>query len=112
VGTSVKVTVKVGSTTCVDHRVLGANPDPLSAGGHDGEDQIVLPSSPRPCVVDRKSRLGGVTVTVDVGLDPPATTGTFRLDGITLEVLARPLLQASVTFDQSRATVQSWSVAR
>lgn len=102
-GNTVEVTVKRGTTTCVDRFRLA----PRSTWS---EDQIDL----RACDLDRPTKFDDVKVAYTVTLDRGggATTATAELDGITLEVLSGPLVRATATFDGPKATVESWNVLR
>lgn len=115
---SVEVRVVVAGTRspCVVTQVLSPN-IPLA------EDQIALAEDQidlGACVADLvdPNEIGAVTVTYTVRKnpappDPPTPpTATARLDGVTLEVLAGPLVRADVVFDRAMATVQEWSVLR
>lgn len=104
--TEVSVTVKVGATTCAT-QVLTARPEPLAPTSP--EDQVDL----RACGLDSPTKLDDVTVTYTAAKkDPAVTAAVAKLDGISLEVLSRPLVRATVTFDRARATVEAWSVLR
>ena len=116
VGTTVVVKVWAGTANnpgtdppCAI-QTLAPNPAPLTPGGSDGEDQIMLPAA---CGVDRPDRLARIIVRYEVALDAAAaTTATAKLDGITLEVLSGPLVRAEVTFAGPKATVVEYSVLR
>lgn len=88
------------------YRSAPATPGPL------GEDQIDLTAA---CGLVDPAQLAGLTVTFTATLaGAPATAATARLDGITIDLLSRPLLRARVAFDTTRdeVLVQGWSVLR
>lgn len=72
----------------------------------------MVPGLPSECTFDTPAKLDGVTVTYAAARAPGRTTATAKLDGITFEVLSGPLVQAKVTFDRAKATVEDWSVLR
>ena len=97
-GTTVKVVVASGPTPCVVQEL------PTRAAMTVDQIDLVpnVSNPPSGCKVDRRGKIGALTVTYTVTSTAAATP---ELDGITLEVLSGPLVRAQVTFNGDEATV-------
>jgi hypothetical protein len=108
---NVTVTAKVNGVVCADETL------PVDATDGTAEDQVDL----KNCNLADPAQLANLIVTYGVDLtsdpcttpppppQPPPPCATDHLDGMTLDVLAGPLLRASVTFNGPTAAIGQWS---